>query len=75
MSRASRRFYRTVLLGVLAMAALVWVAVDQFGISREQITELFLGTVLVVAVVIALAGVLVALWMALRRVLQRRKPD
>lgn len=73
MSRANRRFYRTILLGVVAMAALVWVALGQFGISREQMSALFLGTVLVVVLAIASAALLVAAWMGLRRLLQRRK--
>jgi hypothetical protein len=57
------------------MAALVWVAVDQFGISQEQISKLFLGTLLVVLLVIVAAGLLVAVWMGLRRLWQWRKPD
>lgn len=51
------------------MAALVWVAVDQFGISRREISELFLGTVLVVGMVIAAAAVMALLWIGLRRLL------
>ena len=68
-SRGSRRYIRTVLLGVVAMAALVWMAVDQFGISRREISELFLGTVLVVGMVIAAAAVMALLWIGLRRLL------
>ena len=33
MSRANRRFIRTMSLGIIALAALVWVAVDQFQVA------------------------------------------
>jgi len=66
-SKSRRRFYRTTVLGVLAMAALVWAAVDQFGITRQEIGELFLGVVLVVGLVIAAAALMVLLWVGLRR--------
>ena len=71
MSRASRRYYRTIILAVLAMAALVWVAMEQFGISRQEMTGLFLGTVLVAAAVIASAAVTAVLWISLRKLLRR----
>ena len=67
MSKAQRRYIRTIVLGVMAMAALIWAAVDQFGISWEEIGELFLGTVIAVALVIAAAAIVVALWLGLRR--------
>jgi hypothetical protein len=66
-SRANRRYYRTIVLGVMAMAALVWVAMDQFGISRQELTGLFLGVVLVVVLVILCAGVIALLWVTLRK--------
>ena len=71
MSRASRRYYRTIVLAVLAMAALVWVAMEQFGISRQEMMGLFLGTVLVAAAVIASAAVMAVLWITLRKLLRR----
>jgi hypothetical protein len=71
MSRANRRYYRTIILGVVAMAALVWVAVDQFGISSEEMLELFLATLLVVALVIVAAALAVLLWVGLRKILAR----
>ena len=33
MSRATRRYYRTLFLSIAAMGALVWVAVDEFELS------------------------------------------
>lgn len=73
MSRVTRRYYRTILLGICAMAALIWVAVQQFGISRQEITQLFLGTVLVALLVIAGAALMTVLWVGLRRLLRRSR--
>ena len=71
MNKANRRYYRTIILGVMAMAALVWAAMDQFGISQQEMTELFLGVVLVAVLVILCAGVIVLLWVTLRKWLRR----
>ena len=72
MSRASRRYYRTILLGVLALGTLVWVAVDQFGVPPRELADLFLATLLVVSLVIGAAALVVLLWVGLRRLRQRR---
>ena len=64
-SNGNRRFYRTLLLGMAALGALVWMAMDQFGISCGEIGELFLGAVLAVGLVIGAAAVVVLLWVAL----------
>ena len=48
--RAHRRYLRTLVLGVLGLAALVWVAMEQFGISRREMGDLFLLSVLGVSV-------------------------
>jgi hypothetical protein len=68
-SRGNRRFYRTLFLGIAAMGSLVWMAMDQFGISRGEMGEMFLGAVLAVGLVIGAAGVAVLLWVGLRRLL------
>ena len=73
MSKNNRRYYRTILLGVFAMGGLVWVAMDQFGITREEIGGLFLGSLLVVVLVIAAAALVVGLWVALRRLFRAGK--
>jgi len=70
-SRASRRYYRTIVLAVLAMACLIWVVVDQFGISQREMTGLFVGTVLIVVLVIICAAVITLLWVGLRKLLWR----
>ena len=71
MARAGRKYYRTIFLGVAAMGALVWSAVDQFGISWEEMLDLLLVTVAVIAVVIGAAAITVALWIGLRSILRK----
>ena len=74
MSRAQRRFYRTIILGCVALAGLIWVAVAQFGITREEITGLFTAALLVLVTVIASAAGAALLWIGLRK-LSRRPRD
>lgn len=71
MSRATRRYYRTLFLSIAAMGALVWVAVDEFELSRDEVLELFLGAVLVVGTIIVTAAAVTALWLLARRLLRR----
>jgi hypothetical protein len=63
------------LLGLAAMGLLIWAAVDQFGISTEDVTSLFLGAVLVTAVIVLCAGLFTVLWIVLRRLMHRRDID
>jgi hypothetical protein len=53
------------------MASLIWVAIDQFGISQREMTELFVGTVLIAVLVIICAALVVLLWVGLRKLLRR----
>ena len=73
MSRPGKRYWRTLILGIMALAALVWAAVDQFDVSVEEVRELLLGTVLAVLLVICAAAVFALLWVGLRRLLRRRE--
>ena len=57
------------------MAALVWSAVDQFGIPWEDMLDLLWTTVAAIATVIIAAGIAVSLWMGLRRLLRRSGDD
>ena len=75
MTKASRRFYRTILLGVTALAGMIWTAVDQFGISPQEMTKLFFGILWVVAGTIVAAALFAGLWIGLRKYLRRGKPD
>ena len=74
MSRQARRYVRTVLIGTAALAALVWMAVDQFGVSREEMFELAVATALVVLLVIAAAGSAAIAWIGLRKLLRKLLP-
>lgn len=51
------------------MAALVWAAVDQFGIPWADMLDLLLVTLAVMVLVIGAAAVAVALYLGLRRLL------
>lgn len=67
MSKATRRYYRTLLIGLVALGVMVWTAVDQFGISRQEITELLLGTLWIAGGTIVLAALCATLWILLRK--------
>jgi len=69
MSRQARRYVLRILLGTAALAALVYVAADQFGIPWGEIRGLFLNTVAVAAVVIVAAALCAGAWIALRKLL------
>jgi hypothetical protein len=71
MSKASRRFYRTLALGLVALAALVWAAIDQFGIAREDMFELLFGTLMIAVGIIALAALGVGFWVGIRKLFRR----
>ena len=57
------------------MATLIWAAIEQFGISVEDMTALFLGAVLATGAVVLCAGLFTVLWIVLRRVMRRRNID
>ena len=71
MSKVTARHRRSVIIGVLALASLVWVATDSFGIPPQNIAWLLLYTVAGVLGVILTAAVMVALWIALRKLVGR----
>ena len=72
MTKANKKYLRTLILGVLAMGGLVWTAMDQFDIPREVMLDLFLATAMWAALVILAAGLAVALLVGLRKWLSRR---
>ena len=72
MSKQGRRFFRTIVIGTFALAALVWMAMDQFGVERDEILELLLVTAVVVGLVILVAACVAGLWIALRKLLGRQ---
>ncbi|HAN26964.1 MAG TPA: hypothetical protein DCP75_04450 [Haliea salexigens] len=71
MARSRRRYLRTLILGLLAMAALVWGAVDSFDIPPERIWDMFLMTLTVVGLLVLAAALAAALWIGLRRLSTR----
>ncbi|MEM9256146.1 MAG: hypothetical protein AAGA91_11910 [Pseudomonadota bacterium] len=71
----NKRYYRTVFLGVAALGVLVWAAVEQFGITWQEVGSLFLGAVLVVMVVVAAAALGALVWVSLRRRLNRDRRE
>tara|TARA_R110001592_G_scaffold38609_1_gene127277 strand:+ start:126990 stop:127208 length:219 start_codon:yes stop_codon:yes gene_type:complete len=66
-SRQGRRFFRTILVGTAALAALVWMAVDQFGVAREEMLQLLFVTAATVGLVILVAAGVAGLWIGLRK--------
>ena len=70
-AKAARRYYRSIIISVVALAALVWVAVDQFDIAREEILELFVASLLALLLVVAGAGAAAFLWILLRKFFRR----
>lgn len=71
MSKRKRRYVRTIILGVLAMGALVWGAVDTFEVPLERLWALFLQTLVVLAGLMLAAAAAAALWTLLRRLSKR----
>ena len=69
MGRAARRYVLRIILAVAALAALVWVAMDQFNIPRAEMQTLFVSTLLAMGLIIVAAAGCAALWIALRRLL------
>jgi len=66
-----RRYLRTIVLGLAAMGALLWAAIEQFDIPREEMLELFAATLLATGLVIAVAAVVTGLWIGLRWLIRR----
>jgi len=71
MTKAGRRYIRTLLLAVMAMAALLWAAVDLFEIPPEEIMALFLATAVGAAGIIAAAATVVFFWIGVRKLIAK----
>jgi hypothetical protein len=70
-SRANARYRRSLILGILALASLVWVATDQFGIPPQDMAWLLLYVVAGLMVIIVIAGIAVGLWLGVRKLVRR----
>ena len=70
-SRAQARYRRSIILGILALASLVWVATDQFGIPPQEMGWLLVYALVGVLGIILIAGITVALWLGVRKLVKR----
>jgi len=75
MSKANRRYIRTIVLGVLAMSSLIWAAIDQFGISPQVMWDLFLATAIGAGGIILAAAIVVAIGAGLKKLAGRKQGD
>jgi hypothetical protein len=73
LSKANRRFIRTVILAVLAMSSLIWVAIDQFGLSPDEMLGLFYAIAIGAGVIIGFAAIGVTLLNMLRRLREKKR--
>ncbi len=71
-NRGGRAYLRTLLLATVALAGLVWLAVDQFGADPDEIRGFVLGSLLLAGGAVLAAAVAVCAWVGLRRLLYRR---
>jgi ABC-type transport system involved in cytochrome c biogenesis permease component len=75
MSKANRRYIRTIILAVAAMSSLIWAAIDLFGIDPQVMLDLFLATAIGAAGIIVAAGIVVALVVGLKKLARLRQGD
>ena len=75
MRKSQMRYYRTIFLGVAAMGMLIWSAMDQFDISRQEMLSLFIATVLTILAVILSAAIMAGVWIGIRKLLRRTESD
>ena len=75
MNKGKWRFLRTLVISVFCLAALLWLAVRQFGVRPEELLELFIAAGLAVLLVIAVAGIAALLWVGLRKLLRGPRED
>jgi alkylhydroperoxidase/carboxymuconolactone decarboxylase family protein YurZ len=66
--KAKRRYLRTIFLGVACLAALIWAAVDQFGISVEEILAIFTVVLAGIIGLILMAAIVATLWTLAKRI-------
>ncbi len=75
MSRANRRYIRTIILSVVAMSSLIWAAIDLFGIEPQVMLDLFYATAIGAAGIVVTAGIVVAGVAGLKKLLELRRGD
>ncbi len=70
-SKANARYRRSIVLGILALASLVWVATDQFGIPPQDMGWLLVYILAGLIGIMVIAAIAVALWLGVRKLVQR----
>ena len=70
-SKANARYRRSIVLGILALASLVWVATDQFGIPPQDMGWLLVYILAGLIGIMVIAAIAVALWLGVRKLIQR----
>lgn len=69
-SKAQRRYIRTIILAVAAMGTLIWAAIDLFEIPPQEMLSLLISVAIGAGGIIVVAGLGFTLWMGLRKLLQ-----
>lgn len=67
--QGTNSFYRTLLVRVAAIGVLLWVAVSQFGFSREDVTNLLIAALWVVGCTIGVGALCALLWVGVRKLM------
>lgn len=62
-----RGYLRTAVLGTVAMAVLIWTAVDRFEVPIQQVWTMFQASVLLIGLLVLSAALTTALWVAWKR--------
>ncbi len=69
--RGGRAYLRTLLLATVALAGLLWLAVDQFGADPDEIRGFVLGSLLLAGAAVLAAALAALVWVCVRRLLRR----
>jgi len=72
MTPGQKRYYRTLFLGIAAMGALAWGAMDQFDLSPAEMGQSLSLAVLLIALLAASGATIAAVWVVLRKLINRK---
>lgn len=73
MKKSARNYIRTIVIGTLSLAALVWLAVWRFRVDWAELLELLAVTGLLVVLVISVAASAALVWVGLRKLLRGQR--
>ncbi len=71
MRRGGRAYLRTMLLATVALAGMLWLALDRFGADPDEIRQFMLGSLLLAGGLVLAAALAVAAWVGVRKLLHR----